>query len=244
MVEVVEAGWRDIVVEAGPGKGALTKNLLAASREVIAVEKDERLVLYLQLKFRKEIAAGKLNLIGGDILEFQPSALRLKTGGYKVAANIPYYITGKFLRHFLSEVEQPSMMALMLQKEVADRIMATDGKESLLSLSVKAYGKPFIAARVPAGAFSPSPKVDSAVVLIRNISRDRFKDAEMEGRFFKIIHAGFRSKRKKLSGNLKTLFGETVKAALAASGVDENARAEDVPIEKWLRLASFINKNP
>src|SRR3989344_3189802 len=127
----------DVVLEIGPGKGFLTEGLLQKAKKVIAVEKDGRMVEYLKDKFREEIRNGKLELIHQDILSFDPAGCGLRVTGYKLIANIPYYITGEILRTFLSGDTQPSLMVLMVQKEVAERIVARDGKESILSMSVK-----------------------------------------------------------------------------------------------------------
>lgn len=162
----------DVILEIGPGKGALTKKLLEKAGLVIAVEKDYELFGFLKMKFEKEIADKKLILINEDILEFD--CVRQDLTQYKIIANIPYNITGAILKKFLTEKNQPTLMVLMVQHEVAKRIMASDKKESLLSISVKAYGEPKMIMKVPARYFSPAPKVDSAIILIKNISRKNF----------------------------------------------------------------------
>ena len=205
------------MLEAGPGKGVLTEELLKKAGKVIAVEKDDALIEFLCDKFSSEIASSKLQLIHDDILNFNPTTFFLSSSSYnlqpphtphpphKLLANIPYYITGQFLRKFLSSENQPSKMVLLLQKEVVKRIMANDGKESILSISVKAYGKPKNIGKVSKENFSPKPKVDSAILLIDSISRDFFKDADNEEKFFQILKAGFAHKRKLLAGNIKHL---------------------------------------
>src|SRR3989344_7969138 len=197
MLEAGEVGENDIVLEAGPGKGVLTEELLKKAGKVIAVEKDNALVEFLRDKFKVEIESGKLELVHDDILNFNPTTYPPATpeqthscdGGrghlppttfpsqpttYKLLANIPYYITGQFLRKFLSGDIQPFKMVILLQKEVVKRITANDGKESILSISVKAYGRPKNIGKVSKENFSPKPKVDSAILLIDNISRDFF----------------------------------------------------------------------
>jgi 16S rRNA (adenine1518-N6/adenine1519-N6)-dimethyltransferase len=208
MVELGEVGSSDLVVEIGPGKGVLTEKLLGAAREVIAIEKDEQLVFFLSLKFKNEIKAGKLTLVKGDALSFEPADYLLQAGGYKLIANIPYYITGAILRRFFSEVVHPSTVVLMIQKEVAERIVARGGKESVLSLAIKAYGVPTLAMRVGRGAFQPPPKVDSAVLLVKNISRKRFNHFLEEKIFFNLIKTGFASRRKTILSNLKKITGK------------------------------------
>jgi 16S rRNA (adenine1518-N6/adenine1519-N6)-dimethyltransferase len=227
----------DVILEIGPGKGALTRKLLEKSGTVIAVEKDRELFEFLKMKFEKEILDKKLILLNEDILEFDCGRFDLTQ--YKIIANIPYNITGAILKKFLTEKHQPSLMVLMVQHEVAKRITTPSpsstrrgGKESLLSISVKAYGEPKMIMKVPARYFSPAPKVDSAVILIQNISRRNFIENDEE-HFWEIVKAGFAHKRKKLSGNLKTLkFCQSL--ALAESG---NKRAEDLTLEDWLLLA-------
>jgi 16S rRNA (adenine1518-N6/adenine1519-N6)-dimethyltransferase len=135
---------------------------------------------------------------------------------------------------FLTAPHQPSALAFLVQKEVAERIARTK-KESILSLSVKAYGMPKYVRTVTKGNFSPPPSVDSAILAITNISRKNFKNVSEE-KFFSVVKAGFAQKRKTLAGNLKKIFGERSESALAACGIPEKARAEDVPLQKWLAL--------
>lgn len=219
----------DLVLEVGPGEGTLTGEMLARGARVIVVEKDDRLIPFLKEKFAEELASKQLRLVHGDILEQDLKKLGLHAGKYKVVANIPYYISGTLMRFLFTHTEQPSRMSLLIQKEVAERI-ARSKKNSLLSLSVKVYGNPAFIKKVPAGAFVPPPKVDSAILSVTDISRDRFKNAAHEERFFKVIHAGFAHKRKKLKKALEALVGEKV-AAVA------DARAEDLPLETWLLLS-------
>ena len=226
------------VLEIGPGKGVLTSVLLVERAKVIAVEKDSELITYLQEKFSGEISNNQLELIERDILSCSADALGLKNHAYALIANIPYYITGAILRHFLSSSVQPNTMTLLIQKEVADRIVARDGKESILSLSVKAYGTPKYIEKVPARLFTPAPKVDSAVISIKNISKDFF-DTVSEEDFFKLIKAGFAHKRKTLLKNLAHAGYDTEKlrGIFATLTIPENIRAEDVPLETWKRFA-------
>ncbi len=232
MVEISGARKGDLILEIGPGLGVLTASLLAVGANVTAVEKDDALAPILAEKFEKEIAGGQLKLIGGDILEFD-----LEIKNYKVVANIPYYITGQIIRKFLSAKNQPASVTLLLQKEVAERIVSRDGKESLLSLSVKAYGEPKLVEKVPRGAFSPAPSVDSAIVHISNISRKNF-----EKNFFALIHAGFAHKRKQILPNLAEKFEkEKVIQALKKANISPKARAEDIPLSKWLELGKILD---
>ena len=236
IVRAGELSRGDTVLEIGPGQGALTEKLLATSCKVVAVEKDDNLYEYLGEKFKMKVENGQFTLIHGDILDFDPAQL----GSYKLIANIPYNITGAILEKFLSGERKPSLMVLLVQKEVAERIVARDGKESILSLSVKAYGKPEFIEKVPAGAFVPAPKVDSAIIKIESISHHFFTDFS-ETAFFNMIHAGFKAKRKKLMSNLAAIFDkEAVKNAFNELNLDENTRAEEVSIEIWQKLALLL----
>ncbi|HVU75606.1 MAG TPA: 16S rRNA (adenine(1518)-N(6)/adenine(1519)-N(6))-dimethyltransferase RsmA [Candidatus Paceibacterota bacterium] len=218
-------------VEIGPGKGILTKELLALG-PVVAVEKDEALCALLRETFASDIASGRLRLIEGDVRDFDPAEL---SAPYVVAANIPYYITGEIIRQFLTSQTQPRAMALLVQKEVAQR--ATSAKESLLSLSIKAYGRPKIVEKVPAKHFSPPPSVDSAILLIDDVSKDFFSDIK-EDAFFELLHTAFAQKRKMLIGNLSATYDkETLRAVFALCAIDEKARAEDVGLATWKLLA-------
>lgn len=242
LAESAKIGPGDVVLEIGPGKGALTRELLNIGARVVAVEKDQNLVHLLREKFAGDIATGRLTLIQDDIRNFDPSDHGLVASGYVLAANIPYYITGEILRTFLSAHAQPNIIAVLVQKEVAERITHST-KESILSLSVKAYGTPHIAARVSRGNFSPPPSVDSAILIIERISRDLFRSLQ-EKDFFDVVRAGFASKRKFLSGNLGARFGrERTIAALRACGIPEKARAEDVPLKAWLCLTQQLGES-
>lgn len=231
LVAAVAPREGEVIVEVGPGRGALTEKLLATGNTVVAIEKDEALGKFLVEKFADETKSGKLHLMLGDIRDGVTYDV-LNGRPYVVAANIPYYITGEIIRDFLTTKHQPRAMALLIQKEVAERIVARDGKESILSLSVKAYGTPKIIAKVPAGCFNPPPSVDSVILLVENISREFF-DEISEEKFFSVVKAGFASKRKQLGGNLEKVVGEKADAALRAAGVEKTVRAEDVVLEKW-----------
>jgi 16S rRNA (adenine1518-N6/adenine1519-N6)-dimethyltransferase len=232
----------DVVLEVGPGKGTLTRALLSAGATVIAIEKDRELVAHLKELFSGEIASGRLILAEGDILTTDISRFLEASGAneamsYKLVSNIPYYITGEILRKFLSEPPAPARMVLLIQKEVAERIAAKDGKESILSLSVKLYGAPRIVRRVPRKFFSPPPAVDSAVLSVTDIARPSLSAAE-ERRFFELVKRGFSQKRKQLVPLLsERLAKERLLGALAAFGLPANARAEDLPLSAWLSLA-------
>ncbi|MBI3572199.1 ribosomal RNA small subunit methyltransferase A [Candidatus Kaiserbacteria bacterium] len=213
----------DTVLEIGPGTGMLTRPLLARAGRVVAVEADRELVSKLKETFADEIARGRLELIYGDIRAFAAATL---PQGYALVANIPYYLTGEIFRKFLDSSNQPSSITLLVQKEVAERICRGE-KESILSLSVKAYGEPEYLFTIPRGAFKPAPNVDSAALAVRDISRKNFPSPEAERRFFALLHAGFAHKRKFLARNL-------TEAGFDPSLVPLKARAEDLPLSNWL----------
>jgi 16S rRNA (adenine1518-N6/adenine1519-N6)-dimethyltransferase len=220
------------VLEVGPGDGALTEVLLARGAHVVAVEKDRRLIPLLQEKF----AGHSFEVVEADALEVQTERIVPPGEPYTLAGNIPYYITGALFKKFLTVPHQPKRLVFLIQKEVAERI-ARSKKESLLSLSIKAYGSPRYIKTVPRGAFSPPPEVDSAILALEHISRDNFLNAEHEARFFELLRAGFAHKRKRLASNLAPLLGNEHANILQNVGISANARAEDVPLAAWLELA-------
>lgn len=242
IVKAGEVDSSDVILEIGPGKGALTEKILETGAKVIAIEKDDRLIEFLNENFEKEVKNEQFKLINGDILEIDLNSLNLKSRNYKLIANIPYYITGLIFRKFLEGKIQPSKLVVMVQKEIADRIVARDEKESLLSLSVKCYGKPKKIMKVGKENFSPEPKVDSAILLIDNISKDFFKEITEES-FFEVIKAGFAHKRKVLIANLKNIFiknGKDPKKVFSDLKISEKSRAEDLKLGDWENLIKSI----
>ena len=243
--EIVAAGELsagEVVLEIGPGEGVLTRALLATGAKVIAVEKDSDLIPLLSETFKDEMASGMFTLIEGDVLEFEPKAHGLRKGEYKLIANIPYYITGAIMEQFLESADHPSRIVFLIQKEVAVRAVARDRKESILSIAVKAFGTPRIAAKVPASAFRPAPKVDSAILAITNISNQRFVEAKLPIRqFFDVVHAGFAHKRKLLIRNLETVATPVlIGAAFLELGLPPKSRAEDIDPTVWFPLARLL----
>jgi len=243
--DVVQAATitpEDTILEVGPGKGFLTELLLAARpKRVVVVEKDDRLIDVLHKKFADHVRSGALTIIHGDILTTDITTI-VEQKPYKVVANIPYYITGELIRSFLEHARQPMLMVLMVQKEVAERIVAQDGKESILSISVKAYGEPQKIGVIPAHCFNPQPKVDSSILAIRTISRELFTHVNNE-LFFRIVKTGFAHKRKLLSSNLAELYDtETITKAFAACALSKNTRAEELAVSDWVCVVSAIQK--
>jgi 16S rRNA (adenine1518-N6/adenine1519-N6)-dimethyltransferase len=243
MVDEAGPSALSLILEIGPGKGALTEKLIPFVGKIVAVEKDDELIEFLKNKFKDAIDNNRLELIHEDILKFDPNILEFyKDLDYQIVANIPYNITGAILKKFLSASFQPSQMVLLVQKEVAERIVAKDGKESILSISIKAYGVPKYIKTVKAGSFNPPPKVDSAIIRIDEISRDFFKDFT-EKEFFEMIRTGFKSKRKKLSSNLSEIYEKKlVLGAFSTLKLDPNLRAEDVSLETWKKIGVLLAK--
>lgn len=239
IIDAADISPDETVLEIGPGKGVLTEALLKKGVRVIAVEKDQGLAEILNTQLLRYIAAHRLTIVSADIREVSPLSLGLRGGTYKVVANIPYYITGEILRHFLESDAQPRSMTLLVQDEVARRV-ATGTKESILSLSVKVYGTPRYVKKVPRGAFSPAPRVDSAIIHIEDISKKNFSGID-EKHFFTILRAGFSARRKQLIGNLSALAPRAqLEVIFSTLGLLPTARAEDVSLRGWLALARAL----
>jgi len=234
VVEAAEILTGDSVLEIGAGLGSLTRYLATAASKVVAVEVDERIMPALQ-----EILTPftNISLVYGDILELDPAEL-MGQAGYLVVANIPYYITSLIMRHLLETRLRPQRVVLTVQREVASRICAQPGEMNLLALSVQVYGKPLVAAYIPAGSFYPLPKVDSAVIRVDIYPTPVIPYTHLD-LFFRLAKAGFSQKRKTLRNALagglawKT---EQVEQLLQAASIDPRRRAETLSLEEWQRL--------
>lgn len=269
IVDFAQIEKGDTVVEVGPGEGGLTEELLKQAKKVIAIEKDEGLAKKLEDKFRDQILNSRLKILVGDILELRAESLELEgrnqknknsellAPSYKLVGNIPYYITGALFKKFLETEQQPKSITFVVQKEVAERIMARNSKESILSISVKVYGEPKFGGVIKAGSFFPKPKVDSVILSIRNIKpitppnpplgKGREDQRAFETKFFEILKVGFAHKRKLLLRNLldarvsKGAFGTLkIREVFGVCGLDEKARAEDLRVEDWLALTQKL----
>lgn len=239
VVRAAEIQPRDLVLEIGPGLGHLTRALLAAGANVLAIEIDRDLAARLQVE---NPSTASLTIIEGDFLKAEPGEWLAQAGyegsDYKVVANLPYYITSAVLRHLLEAARQPQLLVIMVQREVASELTAKPGAMSLLSVSVQFFGMPRVVALVPAGAFVPRPKVHSAIVRIEVRHPSLFPGTDRE-RFFAIVKAGFGNRRKQLHNALRqglAMRGEDVDRLLLRAGVDPSRRAETLSLEEWHRL--------
>ncbi len=243
MCDAGELTEDDLVVEVGPGTGALTKEILKRGAKVIALETDSRAIEVLEKTFAEEISNGQLVVHNADVRQFDLRDLNLPNKSFKAVANIPYYITGQLFRTFLAGDIQPNTLVFLVQKEVGKR--ATTGvmkgeKESLLSLSIQVFGKPKYIKSVGKGHFTPPPKVDSAIVAVYEINKDKLSEVSAE-LFFEIIHLGFGSKRKQLIGNLsKNYERKKLEELFLKLDLSLDIRGEDVPLEKWLAICKEI----
>jgi 16S rRNA (adenine1518-N6/adenine1519-N6)-dimethyltransferase len=230
----------EVVVEIGAGTGRLTKALLARGATMIAIETDPRAIAVLTGTFTSEINQKTLVISEQDARALDLSGLGLTDHGYKVVANIPYYLSGLLLRTFLEHPTlQPSTLVFLVQKEVAERI-ARDRKSSLLSLSVAVFGEPTYVMTVGRGHFSPPPKVDSAIIAVKNISRERLGDIP-SAHFFKLLHLGFGQKRKQLLRNLASHYTRPFLETIFTHGhLPLDSRAEDLSLAQWLTLAEAL----
>lgn len=234
----------DMVLEVGAGVGTLTRPLARQAKRVIALELDDDLVEIL----REQTAdLPNVEILHGDVLRFLPSGFSPR--GYKLVGNLPYYITSAVLRHFLEGEPRPRLMVVTVQREVAERIVARPGEMSLLAVSVQFYGQPCVVARIPAGAFYPPPKVDSAVVRIDVCDKPiplPGKEVD-EAAFFRVVRAGFSQKRKTLRNSLSAGLGLSpaiVGESLERAGVDPQRRAETLSLREWARVAGNLGASP
>ena len=247
IVQASEAGPGDIVLEVGPGVGVVTQQLAGRGATVVCVELDRKMVAILAKTLQ---GLESVHIIQGDILETDPvAALRQSLGladvqqlQYKVVANLPYYITSAALRHLLSARVRPQVMTVMVQKEVADRILAQPGDLSLLAISIQVFGDPEKIIRVPASAFYPRPKVDSTVLRIRVLPEPRIPEAELTT-FFRVVAAGYGQKRKQLHNSLAhnlPLAHEAVLDSMARADIAPDRRPQTLRIEEWGALARAL----
>jgi 16S rRNA (adenine1518-N6/adenine1519-N6)-dimethyltransferase len=226
-----EISDQDTVLEIGAGIGNLTRFLVSRAQRVVAVEIDADLIPVLIEVTRKY---SNIEIIQGDILGFEIEEL-IASPTFLVIANIPYYITSKIIRHLMTSKMKPQRVILTIQKEVADRICTPDGKSSLLSLSVRVFGDPSIVTKIPAGAFYPAPKVDSAIVRIDMLSSPMIPARHLKT-FFYLAKAGFSQKRKNLRNSLSAGIGldkKSTEELLRSVDIDHHRRAETLSLKEW-----------
>lgn len=236
IVRAGEVGPADTVLEIGPGAGSLTRALAQAAARVVAVELDDRLLPVLA---HTTGDLPNVQVVHGDILKTDlQSILGPETTTYKVVANIPYYITSAVIRHLLEATVKPQVIVLTVQREVAQRICAEPPEMSVLAVSVQAYGIPKITGHIPAGAFYPSPDVDSAVVRIDLFARPLITAQEADG-FFEVVKAGFSQKRKQIRNAMAGGLGiknAAADAVIVGAGVEPSRRAETLTLPEWVTL--------
>ncbi len=231
MADAAHVGPADTVLEIGPGLGTLTAELADRAKQVIAVEFDPELAAGLAVR----VPAKNLEVVHSDILKFDLTKL---PRDYKVAANLPYYITSKIVRMLLESPNPPSEAAILVQKEVAQRMAAEPGHMSVLAVSVQFYAEATLGPIVPAELFTPPPKVDSQIIGLKRRTTPLFPDVTSQD-YFRMVRAGFGEKRKtlrnSLSGGLHIEKPE-VEKLLEAAGVDPKARAEQLGLDDWYKL--------
>ena len=235
IAEAAELTQDDTVLEIGPGLGTLTSELLRRSREVIAVEFDEALAQKLPGQF----PGTALTVHHQDILQYDLDTLPT---GYKVVANVPYYITSKIIEKLMTARNKPSLAVLLVQKEVAQRIAAEPGAMSILAVSAQLFAETSLGVEVPRQYFTPPPKVDSQVVILRTRAKPLVA-ADDERAFFRVVKAGFSSRRKKLRSSIAAGLAVNQNNAvelLQQAQIDPDLRAQDLSIADWQRLAEAI----
>ena len=239
IVEAAEITPNDAILEVGSGTGVLTRELAERAQRVVAVEL-ERDMLDLLAKTTQRYS--NVELIAQNLLFLDPVAV-FGQKPYKLVANLPYYITAPTFRHFLESANPPALIVVMVQAEVAQRIIAGPGDLSLLGVSIQFYGQPRIIAQVPAKSFYPAPKVNSAILRVDTNPQIPLLPAQRDS-FFRMVQAGFSERRKQLHNSLTHGLhykNEDIRTWLAAASIDASRRAETVSISEWLQLWHIID---
>jgi 16S rRNA (adenine1518-N6/adenine1519-N6)-dimethyltransferase len=240
IVEAAEIHPNDQVLELGAGTGVLTRELAKRARRVAAVELERDM---LSILAETTCKFSNVELIERNLLYVDPAEI-FGSERYKLVANLPYYITAPTFRHFLESTNPPRLLVVMVQYEVAQRIVAVPGDLSLLGVSIQFYGKPKIIAHVPARAFYPAPKVDSAILRIDLKDEVPLRRAQRDS-FFRLVQAGFSERRKQLHNSLAHGLHRKnveVQALLMGANIEPSRRAETLSIEEWLRLWHEMEK--
>lgn len=234
VVDTAELEQTDQVLELGAGTGVLTCELADRVRRVVAVELEQDM---LTLLAETTHGAANVEILARNLLYLDPREV-FGNDAYKLVANLPYYITAPTFRHFLESANAPRLLVVMVQYEVAQRIVAEPGALSLLGVSIQFYGRPRIITRVPARAFYPAPKVDSAILRVDVHEQVPLTPRERDS-FFRVVQAGFSERRKQLHNSLSHGLhrkDEEIRGWLTVAGIEANRRAETLSIEEWLRL--------
>lgn len=230
----------ETILEIGAGTGILTESLLRGGARVVAVEKDTQLVALLQKKFA---GMEHLTIVSGDALKLSSEFFR-DLGQYRVIANIPYYLTARLMRKLLEEVQSPKEIIVMVQKEVADRIVSAPPHMNLVALAVQLYGEPEKLFDIAKESFWPAPEVDSTVIRISGISDARFASSRVAPReVFRLIRASFQAKRKMVGPTLAKFLRMPPRALdpiLRQAGISSSARPAEIHPNQWITLASLI----
>jgi len=240
IVQAAEIAPEDEILEVGAGTGVLTRELAQQARRVVAVEMERDMLTLLAQSTRRY---PNVELIARNLLFLNPSEV-FGQAPYKLVANLPYYITAPTFRHFLENPNQPRILVVMVQWEVAQRIIAEPGDLSLLAISVQFYGRPQIIARVPAQSFYPAPKVDSAILRIDVHGQAPLSHEERDS-FFKVVQAGFSEKRKQLHNSLTHGLhykNELIRKWMGEASIESSRRAETLSIEEWIHLWRTIDQ--
>lgn len=239
MLDAAEVGQGDTVLEIGPGLGSLTQVLAAAAHSVVAVEFDRDLAQGLA----KRVPAHNVQVVQSDILRFDLTSL---PPDYKVVANIPYYLTSNLVRVLSESTNQPATAVLLVQKEVAERLAAHPGQLSILGVTAQFYWEVSLGMVVKAGLFTPPPKVDSQIVILKRRAEPLFAGVEPRP-FFRVVKAGFGARRKtllnSLSGGLHIDKTEA-RAVLENAGINPGLRAQNLSLDDWGRLYDVLQQNP
>jgi 16S rRNA (adenine1518-N6/adenine1519-N6)-dimethyltransferase len=237
MVDGAEITDQDTVLEIGPGLGTLTKLLVARAEQVVAVEYDRDLAKGL----RKRVPADNLVVVSQDILRFDFGEL---PPDYKLSANIPYYLTSNLIRVISDTPNPPLCVALLVQKEVAQRVCAQPGSMSLLSVTAQFYWQASLGEIVEAYLFTPPPKVDSQILLLKRRDGVLFPDVDPKV-FFRIVKAGFSQRRKTVLNALSSGLHKTkpeTETLLATAGIDLKLRPQNLSLENWYALYQALEK--
>jgi 16S rRNA (adenine1518-N6/adenine1519-N6)-dimethyltransferase len=243
IIQTAEIEPKDQILEIGPGKGVLTKPLLQTGAKIFAIEKDPKMIDLLQEKFKDN---SQLILIQEDIRDFLKNEdytkYKIQDTKYKVIGNIPYYLTSHLLRILLENPIKPSLIVLMLQKEVAERIITKPPKMNLLSVCVQFYAKPEIISFVSRTVFRPKPKVDSAVIKLTPYPVIARNEVTKQS-FFKVVKAGFRQPRKLLLNNIYNglkIEKNKIKEIFEQLNIPINARPQNLSVQNWIFLAQKL----